>query len=227
MEFNKKNAEQYIDALLKQHNITVAKWSVASCGWANIKERCIKIPKPTNVDRFAVCLHEIKHIIDGNWGERFQLEFACDKFALDTLTELGYDTTEWYNTMKCHALSYIAKAHNKGTDLSKMNTEIRRFFEEVDFSKWVGKKVFFPYEYDKPLDPNSIELRTPRKRTTLRGSKVEKLLKKKCLTMIRLICINNRCVRWLVQGGNSNQEMEFWNLQDIVDYYQLKEYSED
>lgn len=157
--FNKKDAEQYINKLLKKHKIEVYGWSATSCGRANIKKRMIKIPKPTNIDRFAVCLHEIFHIIGRKGSKKFEKEFYCDMYARKILLELGYDVTAWDKRTKWHVLSRIAMAHNRGLKHSAINAEIRGFFSEVDFSKWVGKKVFVGHKYWQTTDPNDIELK--------------------------------------------------------------------
>ncbi len=158
MKFDKVFAEQYINNLLQEHNITVRKWSAGSCGVAWWKTRDVKIPHPTSVDRFAVCLHEIKHIIDGDKGRRFVQEFNCDMYALTILKELGYPTKKWIIRMKWHTLSRIAMAHNRGLALDKIPKSIRKFFKEIDFSKWQGMKVFVGHAYYKSNNPKDIIL---------------------------------------------------------------------
>lgn len=149
MKFNKDIAEKHLNELLKSNKIKVEKYSVTSCGYANWSTRSIKIPKPTNTDRFCVALHEVKHIIDGNKGKRFEQEFYADKYAMDQAKSLGFDTSDWEKRMKWHSLSRIAMAHNRGLSLSKVNDEIKSFFSEVDWSKWEGKKVFVGATYNK------------------------------------------------------------------------------
>jgi len=155
--FNKKDAKQYITKLLKKHKIEVYDWSATSCGRAKIKQKKIKIPEPTNVDRFAVCLHEIFHIIGRKGSKSFEKEFYCDMYAKNILIELGYETAAWDKRTKWHILSRIAMAHNRGLNHSNINSEIREFFSEIDFTKWIGKKVFVGYKYSKTIDPNDIE----------------------------------------------------------------------
>lgn len=145
--FNQQKAEQHLDALLKQHGIKVEKWMTTSCGRANWNDRTIKIPKPTNTDRFCVCMHEIKHIIDGDKGLRFVQEFACDKYAMEQARMLGFDGTDkWIRRMNWHALSRIAMAHNRGLAHSKIPGEIRSWFQMVDFSLWIGRKVWVGWD---------------------------------------------------------------------------------
>jgi hypothetical protein len=155
--FNKKDAKQYITKLLKKHKIEVYGWSATSCGRAKIKKKMVKIPEPTNVDRFAVCLHEIFHIIGRKGSKSFEKEFYCDMYAKNILIELGYETAAWDKRTKWHILSRIAMAHNRGLNHSGINAEIREFFSEIDFTKWIGKKVFVGYKYSKTIDPNDIE----------------------------------------------------------------------
>lgn len=140
--FNQEIAQQYIDNLIAQHKIKVVQYSVSSCGWANWNTREIKIPHPTNVDRFCVGIHEIKHIIDGNKGNRFQQEFDCDMFALQHAELLGMDTTLWKRRMRWHSLSRIAMAMNRKMLASKIPVYIKEYFSDIDFNTWEGKKIF-------------------------------------------------------------------------------------
>jgi hypothetical protein len=156
--FTKQFAEQYINKLFKKHKIEIYKWSATSCGHAYKKTRKIKAPKPTNIDRFAVCLHEIFHVIGRKGSSKFEKEFYCDAYARGILVELGYDTTEWDKRTKWHVLSRIAMAHNRGLNHSKINSEIRAFFPEIDFNKWLNKKIFVGYKYSQTIDPKDIEI---------------------------------------------------------------------
>jgi len=123
--FDKAIAQAHLDQLLKEHNIKVTDYSVSSCGYAVWKTRSIKIPKPTNIDRFGVCMHEIKHIIDGKKGTRFEQEFACDIYALEQIVKMGWDTLGWIKRTRWHSLSRIAMAVNRGYHPSKINDEIK------------------------------------------------------------------------------------------------------
>ena len=139
--FNQSLAEDCLNNLIKQYRIKVhSKRSASSCGWANWHTKEIKIPYPTNEDRFGVCLHEVKHIIDGDSGKRYWQEFQCDLFALNILREFQYDTTLWEKRMRWHVLSRVAMATNRGH--KEVNKEIQDYFSDVDFTKWYGRKVF-------------------------------------------------------------------------------------
>lgn len=140
-EFKQKQAETYLNKLIKKYKIKIhTKRSVSSCGWANWFDNEIKIPYPTDVDRFGVCLHEVKHIIDGDRGKRYQQEFWCDLWSLNILKEFQYDTDYWERRMRWHVLSSVAMATNRG--LKKVDEEICNYFSDVDFSNWCGKRVF-------------------------------------------------------------------------------------
>lgn len=143
--FNREEAEAYLNKLIKQYNIKVVARSKTSCGTAWCDRNEIKIPYPTNEDRFAVCLHEVHHIMEGDTRngkkiKRYEQEFYADMFARDTLAELGYDTTYTDKRNQWHILSRIAMATNRG--LKEINPEIVEYFNYVDFSKWIGNKVF-------------------------------------------------------------------------------------
>lgn len=145
LEFHQEKAEEYINHLLKKYRIKVVKWSKSSCGcaWTDLNE--VKIPKPTDIDRFGVCLHEIHHIMEGDTKDgkvikRYEQEFYADMFARNTIIDFGYDTTEWDRRTQWHILSRIAMAINRGC--KEINQEVAEYFNYIDFSGWFGNKVF-------------------------------------------------------------------------------------
>lgn len=153
--FNQQLAEQHLNKLLKQYRITVTKWSRTACGRASWKTREVKIPKPTNVERFCVAMHEVKHIIDGNIVDgrkaaRFEQEFACDLFAREQALLLGFNVSEWDRLMNWHSLSRIAMAVNRRLDTKRIPANIRQWFSDVDFELWQGKKVFVRHSKTEP-----------------------------------------------------------------------------
>lgn len=214
--FNKKEAQEYLDKLLKQHKIKVCGYSATSCGRAYIKKREIKIPAPTNIDRFAVCLHEVKHIIDGNNARKFEMEFNCDMFARGILVELGYDIVEWDKKTKWHSLSRIAMAHNRGLNHAAINSDIRKFFSEIDFTKWIGNKVFVGHKYYNTLDPNNIEY-TP----AMSKNDVELLLNRKGLMLEKSQSDDSTYNRWIVRINGNRFGEDFGNLSEVITRYQL------
>lgn len=214
--FNKKDAEQYINKLLKKHKIEVYGWSATSCGRAAIKSRKIKIPKPTNVDRFAVCLHEIFHIIGRKGSKSFEKEFYCDMYARGILIELGYDVSAWDKRTKWHILSRIAMAHNRGLNHNSINSEIRAFFKEIDFNKWIGMKVFVGRKYWDSVNPDDIEYSV-----AMNKNDVEMLLNRKGLMIEKSEYDDSTYGHWLVFGNEQNYKMEFENLSEIINHYKL------
>lgn len=216
--FNKKDAEQYITKLLKKHKIEVYAWSSTSCGRAKVKKRMIKIPKPTNVDRFAVCLHEIHHVISRKGSKSFEKEFYCDMYARNILIELGYDVAAWNKRTKWHILSRIAMAHNRGLNHVGINNEIREFFNEVDFTKWIGKKVFVGHKYYKSTDPNDIEFTQ-----SISKNDVEALLNRRGMVLEKSEADDSTYGNWFVKanGFGVNHRDEFENLSQIVRHYKL------
>lgn len=214
--FDKKFAEQYINNLMKKHKITVYAWSSSSCGKAQYKSRKIKIPKPTNIDRFAVCLHEIKHIIDGRKGKSFEREFACDMYARSILIEFGYEFDAWDKRTKWHILSRIAMSHNRGLNHNGIGADIREFFKDIDFTKWIGNKVFVGYEYYKSTNPADIKL-TP----TLSKDDVVMLLNRKGMMLDKSDRDDSTYGRWIVSSNGDGYGSDFGSLPEIVQRYQL------
>lgn len=213
--FNKSFALGYLNRLCKKHKIKVIAWSASSCGRAYIKRKEIKIPKPTNLDRFAVGLHEIFHIIGHKGSTTFEKEFYCDKYALDILIELDYPTEEWTKRMKWHVLAQIAKAHNRGLNHSKINPQILSFFKDIDFNLWSGKKVFVGYKYSKNPIPENIEYTQ-----ALSKKEVEMLLNRKGLMLDKSERDDSTYNRWIVHTG-SQIGTDYGNLSEIINHYQL------
>jgi len=139
--FNQEKAEQHLKMMLKRYKIKVIKWSKGSCGRAYIGRKEIKIPKPTNTDRFCVCMHEIKHIIDGFWGKKYQMEYSCDMFAIEQAEELGFDAIEYRERARRYVIMNISKGYVRRLNLNNIDNAIREFCN-IDFSEWEGKKVF-------------------------------------------------------------------------------------
>lgn len=216
--FNKKFAQQYIDKLMKKHKIIAYKQSVTSSGHAMVKSRKIKIPAPTNVDRFAVCLHEIAHVIKKKGSKSFEKEFYCDKYALDILIELGYETDKWIARMKWHVLSRIAMAHNRGLSHDKINSEIREFFRDIDFTQWVGRKVYVGHVYWENPIPENVKLTK-----AMSAAEVEASLKEKGLSL-RKSDIDDSTYRHYVVWSDTDPNHgspAFANLSEVIDHYKL------
>jgi len=152
-KFDKKLAEEELKKLLKKYKIHVYKYSTTSCGIAWFgKQRRIKIPKPTNIDRFGVCMHEIKHIIDqrnSEFGKRvFEREYACDKFALEKIRELGFDDKEWVLRMRWHITMMISKAYCRKLNLDTIFKDLLKDID-LDIEEWRNKNIFISI---KPKD---------------------------------------------------------------------------
>lgn len=220
--FNKEIAEQHLNKLLKQYKIKVVKWSTTSSGCAWVKKKEIKIPKPTNPDRFGVCCHEVKHIIDGDIvngkkAKRFEQEFACDMFAREQMVLI--DTggiAEWDNRTNWHCLSRIAMAVNRGLNINKIGKEIREWFYDVDFEKWVGKKIFVQRSKANPKG-YTIEYTV-----NLNKWEVEMLLNRKGLMIEKSDRDDSTYGNWIVRDNGEKYGSEFQNLSEIVRRYELE-----
>lgn len=148
-QFDEKQARKRLNYYLRQYKINVIRWRMTSSGKAYVMSNRIEIPQPVNIDRFGVCMHEIKHIIDGHKGARFIEEFDCDMFARNEILAMGWDTTQWDKRMNWHSLYCIAKAHNRKYDVMKLPNEIKDWFSDVDFSLWKGKRVYIQSTKEK------------------------------------------------------------------------------
>jgi len=215
--FDKEIAERHLQKLLKEHKIKVIKWSVTSCGRAYWKKRKVKIPKPTNVDRFGVCMHEIKHIIDGKKGKRFEQEFACDMFAREQMILLGFNNgiQNWDKRTNWHCLSRIAMAVNRKMDVEKISINIKEWFNFVDFSKWKNKKVFIRHN-DKEELGYTIEFYD---KMSLMDVKV--LLREKGLLIEKSESNDSNYGKWMVKSRHQDFGTAFSNLTEVAKYYSL------
>jgi hypothetical protein len=214
--FNKKDAELYINKLLKKHKIKVHAWSTSSCGHAHIKERSIKIPKPTNTDRFAVCLHEIFHVIGRKGSTSFQKEFYCDLYARTKLIELEYDIAAWDKRMKWHVLSRIAMAHNRGLNHSKILPDIKAYFHDIDFNSWLGNKVYIGHPY--LMNPISANVQITKSLTKV---EVQEHLSKKGLILEKSMADDSTNNKWIVRNFGEKYGPDFDNLPAIINHYAL------
>lgn len=213
--FDQKKAEAYLQQELKWYGIKVIEWSKSSCGKAWYQTKKIKIPKPTDIDRFAVCMHEIKHIIDGRIKTTFEREFICDMYALDKIRELGFEdgAEEWIKRTKWHILHKIAKAFNRGLKIKNISKQIRDFFPEIDFNTWQFKSVYVGA--DKEWNLNIILV------NTLPREEVETLLGRKGMIMEKSQTDDSSYGKWMVKSNGEPYGTAFNNLTEIVTYYDL------
>jgi len=217
-QFNKAEVEQHINKMLKKHNIEVYGWSSTSSGRAKVKSRKVKIPKPTNIDRFAVCLHEIFHVISKKGSKSFEKEFYCDMYALDTLKQMNLPVDRWIIRMRWHVLSRIAMAHNRGLNHANINQEIRLFFSEIDFAKWIGKKVYVGHKYWESNNPDDIELYPNMSFITIQVKLQEKGFK-----VIKSTCDDSTYGNYIVSKipAPVKHGEEFETLHDIIKAFKL------
>lgn len=139
--FDKTLAENHLKSLLKNYKIKVHAWSATPCGWAKINSKSIKIPHPTNVERFCVGMHEIAHIINGKSGKLYEREYACEMFAIKQAELLSFDVSQYRERARRYVIMCIAKGYCRKLKLSSISKEIKNFCK-IDFSAWGNKKVF-------------------------------------------------------------------------------------
>lgn len=145
----KKKMAEHVDKMLKYYKIRVVKWRPTSSGCAmNSLPKRVEIPRPTDVDRFCVCMHEIKHIIDMHDAKkrmvRYVEEFRCDQYASLQARMIGLpqeDIDKWDARTRIHILVQLAKAHNRNLNWKTVPQDIIKFVN-WDFSTWEGKKVY-------------------------------------------------------------------------------------
>jgi hypothetical protein len=144
-KFNSIEAENYIDKLLKFYNIKVRARSKSNSGVAYIEAREVKIPYSTDVVRFGVALHEIKHIIDGCIKPSWLGEWRCEQYAIKEIEKLGFDATDYIQNAKRYMRQIFAKAYNRKANLDKIDKEFLEFTEApLDImNEYKGYNVYF------------------------------------------------------------------------------------
>jgi hypothetical protein len=134
--------EQHINQLLSFYGIRVKKWSKSSCGRAWDCNKTVIIPKPTDIDRFCVCLHEIGHIVNPcKSNKNFEKEYAAEMFAINQCRIAGYDCSDYKERARRYIIMNISKAHARKLNLKTIPDEIKQFCN-INFSEWEGRKVF-------------------------------------------------------------------------------------
>lgn len=213
--FDKKQAELHFNKLLKEHKIKVIGWSATSSGRAWKNKREIKVPKPTNIDRYAVCLHEIFHVISRKGSKSFEKEFYCDMYARSVLIEQGYCVIAWDKRIRWHVLSRIAMAHNRGLNHSNIKTEIRDFLSDIDFSLWIGKKVFVGHKFYKSSNPDDIEFTKD-----MSLDQVKNKLFETGYTIRKSMIDDSTYGTWVVTDGDGCSG-SFIRISEIIKHYKL------
>ena len=149
-----------INKLLRFYNITVVQWSKSACGWARKSNRTIKIPPPTTIENFLICLHEIRHITQPG-GPNYVMEYDAERWAIDYAQKLGFDTKSYERRAKMYVLKNIAKGINRGLRVHRVKPEILNWLP-IDITEWEGNKVYL-YAGDKKRSRDNIiiEMRKP------------------------------------------------------------------
>lgn len=115
-----------IEQELINNNITLHSWSRSSCGWADIKNREIKIPKPLDYDRLGVCFHEIGHVVlnHSSGKPRYIEEYEAEKFAIEKLKQYNAYNKKYELRAIAYVLSKIAQAKNRRLNVDNIPAEI-------------------------------------------------------------------------------------------------------
>ena len=131
-------ARKYVKKELKFYNIEVYAWSKSDCGLAFVETRKIKIPDPTTINRFLICLHEIAHISRASLHKSmkvYEYEYDCETYAIARGIQLGLDVTDYEEKAKGYVTSCFSKAFNRGLNLDKVNSEIVDWLG-LDLDEW-------------------------------------------------------------------------------------------
>lgn len=159
--FDPKLADKHLKKMLRHYKIKVASWSTSSVGWARVSMKTVKIPKPTDIDRFCVAMHELGHIIKGACKSDmplFKSEYIAEMFALEQAAIFNWDATQYKERARRYIIMNIAKGHCRRLNLDAIEKEIKDFCA-IDFESWKGKRVFVSgwgndvYK-EKPLEIN-------------------------------------------------------------------------
>lgn len=139
--FNQQDAIKHIKKLLRHYKIGVKEWSVGSNGRAWVKSKIVKIPIPSDIDRFWIACHEIGHVVKGVDGKLFEYEYIAEMFALEQCKIFNWDYRQPIERARRYVIMNISKGHCRGLNLNSINQEIRNFCD-INFDEWKGRKVF-------------------------------------------------------------------------------------
>lgn len=136
-------AEKHLKLLLKTYKIKVKQWSAGANGRAWTSINLVKIPKPTNIEKFCVAMHELGHCIKGvnKTDKLYDSEYRAEQFAFEQAELFNWDYSEYKRRAKGYLTMCIAKGHCRKLNLDSIPQEIKDFCG-VDFEAWKGKKVF-------------------------------------------------------------------------------------
>lgn len=209
--YNRLEAEEYMWMLIKKYKIRIRGWNNSPRGTAWCHDNSIRIPKPSNLENWAVCLHEIKHIIQGNVRPQYVSEFNCEQFAIQTMLIFEYDTLQYQRRSNWYIMWHIAKAHNKGKlDLTKMPQEIRNHFSEVDFESWDRNQIKV-HSTDDPEKAGYYIINKPRLSQAYIGQE---------LTRLGLELVKARDFRgFIVKNEEIGFGKAFSSLDSVADYF--------
>lgn len=137
-------AGKHLLQMLQTHDISITQWSAGPNGRAWVQSNQVKVPKPTDIERFCVAMHELGHCIKGASKYKMKLyksEFIAEMFAIEQAEQFNWDVTNYKKRAKGYVIMCIAKGHCRKLNLDNIEPEIKKFCG-VDFKKWKGKKVF-------------------------------------------------------------------------------------
>lgn len=138
MKFDPIWADKYIKKELNFYNIQIKEFSVSDCGLAWPELRQVKIPQPTTLNRFLICMHEIFHIARFSAHKSmkvYEYEYDCEMWTLMKAKKLGFDTKEYEHRAKGYVMYCFAKAFNRGLNLDKANKDILNWLG-IDIDVW-------------------------------------------------------------------------------------------
>jgi hypothetical protein len=138
MKFDVEWARNFIKKELNFHSIEVIGWNKADCGIAFIETRQVRIPDPTTINRFLICLHEICHISRQSIHKSmkvYEYEYDCEMYAIRVGLGLGLDIQDYEHRAKGYVTYCFCKAFNRNLRLDKANIEIIDWLG-VDVDEW-------------------------------------------------------------------------------------------
>ncbi len=138
MKFEIDWARDYVNNQLKFYNIEVIGWNKGDCGIAFIQTRQVRIPDPTTINRFLICLHEVAHIARASLHKSmkvYEYEYDCEMYAIEQGLRLGLDIEDYEHRARGYVTHCFCKAFNRNLNLDKVNHEIIDWLG-VDIEQW-------------------------------------------------------------------------------------------
>lgn len=123
---------QTFESIASQHNISWYYYKSKKAGGLSYEDkRLVKCPKPLDIERFAIGLHEIAHILIEFHPrtKSYRKEYECELWALNKIKKLGFSVPQTViNRTKRYVAYSVQEAIHRG--LKTLDADVRDFIKD-------------------------------------------------------------------------------------------------